>query len=98
MRLISENTAETVFDNPPYDLIYLDAGDEESLPLITRDELEVHNDTIIMIRGIYNNTDTVKRWNTLLQSGRFTLSIDLFYCGLLFYRMEQATQHFKIRI
>jgi hypothetical protein len=70
----------------------------ETLHLIARDVLRVHEYTIIMVGGIYNNRDTVRHWNTLKLSARFRVSIDLYHCGLLFIRTGQAAQHFKIRI
>ncbi len=96
--LIARTFPEVAFNSPPYDLIFREADDVKTKQLTGLDEDEVHDDSIILIRGIHRNSQAATLWERLIRSGRFTVSIDLFHCGLLFFRTGQAVQHFKIRI
>lgn len=80
--------------NKPYDLIYLENTD--ALRTINPDA--IHNDSMIFIHRIHKNKDTSHEWNSICQQKEYTVSIDLFYCGLLFFRKEQEKEHFIIRI
>lgn len=96
--LIAKTYPDIAFDNPPYDLIYTEAGNDPTRQPEDLDREQVHENSIIVIRGIHKNRQAATRWEGLLQSGRFAVSIDLFHCGILFSRTGQAAQHFKIRI
>lgn len=78
-----------------YDLIYVD---EASKVKLKAQKNSIHNDSILLIDNIHTTKDTTELWNSLKQNTTVTVSIDLFYCGLLFFRKEQAKEHFKIRI
>lgn len=54
--------------------------------------------TIVLIHGIYNNKKTQEKWLSICQHPNATVTIDLFYFGLIFFRKEQAKEHFKIRV
>lgn len=51
----------------------------------------------IIIDGIYQNEKSEKAWRTFIKNKEVTVSINLFYFGLIFCRKEQAKEHFKIR-
>ena len=89
-----EKLEVTFRENPPYDLIYLE---NPSQKIKLKDE-EVHNDTIIFLNNIHKNVNNENTWTQLKNNKKITVSIDLFYCGLLFFRKEQLKEHFKIRI
>lgn len=79
----------------PSDLIYLDGPDAD---VLSAHKNILHNDSMILINNIYGNNVATAVWETLTQNEMITVSIDLFYCGILFLRQEQAKEHFKIRI
>jgi hypothetical protein len=58
-------------------------------------ENQFHNESIFFVDEIFKEKDA---WQTLIKSEKISVSIDLFYCGLLFFRKEQAKEDFKIRI
>tara|TARA_R110002051_G_scaffold325740_1_gene430691 strand:- start:4471 stop:4959 length:489 start_codon:yes stop_codon:yes gene_type:complete len=58
-------------------------------------ENHFHNESIWFIDEIYKEKDA---WQTLIKSEKITVSIDLFYCGIVFFRKEQVKEDFKIRI
>ena len=59
---------------------------------------QLHNDSLVLFNNIYESTDALANWTRFSESKIVTVSIDLFYCGLLFIRKEQVKQHFTIRI
>lgn len=78
-----------------YDLIYFD--DPSKLAL--NDYLpKIHNNSVLFIDNIHRTAEHSGSWKYISQNSEVTVSIDLFYCGLIFFRREQVKEHFKIRI
>lgn len=78
----------------PFDLIYLENTDA----LRSINTNAVHNDSMIFIHHIHQNKAASNEWSEICAQKEYTVSIDLFYCGLLFFRKEQEKEHFIIRI
>jgi hypothetical protein len=53
---------------------------------------------IILVNNIYHNKSNYQNWKKITQKNQVKVSIDLFYFGLLFFRKEQAKEHFTIRV
>lgn len=53
---------------------------------------------IILINQIYKDNKTEKNWQNIIKNKDITVSIDLYYFGLIFFRKEQAKEHFIIRV
>ena len=84
------------FENKPYDLVYMDISDfEGTFPLLSN---KIHNDTLLLLNDIYKNRESIKLWKTIKKREEITLTIDMFYCAVVFFRKEQVKEHFKIRI
>ena len=79
----------------PFDLIYLD---HPTAHVLSSYNGLVHNDSMIFIKNIHRNKNATNIWKTLKASEIITVSIDMFYCGALFFRKEQVKEHFKVRI
>lgn len=82
-------------ENPPFDLIYFDQVTND---LAFTQKENLHNGSMVIINNIHENKSTTASWAELIQNKAITVSIDLFYCGVLFFRKEQIKEHFKIRI
>lgn len=54
-------------------------------------------DTLLIVLGIYDGPEMKKTWKTIQTSPQVTVSIDLFYVGLVYFRKGQAKEDFKIR-
>lgn len=54
----------------------------------------VHNDSVLVINTPYNTTF----WQQIKTHNAVTVTVDCFYIGVVFFRKEQAKQHFKIRV
>ena len=89
-----QNTSEK------FDLIFID-GDhngERTLEYFHSLLKNVHNNSVIVFDDIYWSKDMTTAWQQIIANDIVTLSIDTFQWGLVFFRKEQAKQHFIIRI
>lgn len=96
---IQESFPSAQFDSPPFDLIYMEEINQKFLlDYAIGQTKKTHNDTVIFIDNIHGTARSSARWNDLIGQREFTATLDLFHCGLLFYRKEQVKEHFRIRI
>jgi hypothetical protein len=85
------------FDALPIDILYIQDASLFNLSEYFK-KLNLHNDSIIIIDAIYQSASHLSLWQELCKSHYIQVSIDFFYCGVLFVRKEQAKEHFTIRI
>ncbi|WP_298472502.1 hypothetical protein [uncultured Maribacter sp.] len=77
-----------------YDAIYMNdclTWDKEI------EKKEIKNTSWVFIKSIHHSKESSSQWNNIIALDEVTVSIDLFYCGVLFFRREQEKEHFKIR-
>ena len=55
-----------------------------------------HNDTVLVLDDIHWSADMEQFWQEIQQDEKVQISIDLFHIGLLFFRKEQAKEHFTL--
>lgn len=77
----------------PWDLAYAHGPN-----LVDPQLLDFHNDSVLLINNIHASEAMENQWHALLALPKARVTIDLFHCGLVFFRKEQAAQHFKIRL
>jgi hypothetical protein len=82
----------------PYDFIYIDKLNERNVSTYIIGNKNIHNDTVVFINNIHKNNNLEMQWGILKNNEKIRVTIDLFYCGLIFFRKEQAKEHFKIRV
>lgn len=92
---IVANFDHLTFDTLPLDVIYV--GENGTL-FKSISKASYHNDTMLMINEIYKNRERKESWESIKKLPEVTVTMDFFYCGLVFFRREQAKEHFKIRI
>ena len=92
---IQKEFGQIISHEGPFDLIYLDSP---SVDILSIHQSKINNDSILLIENIYGNLEATAIWKSLKQNEMVTVSLDLFYCGILFFRKEQVKEHFKIRI
>ncbi|PCJ98316.1 MAG: hypothetical protein COA50_02085 [Flavobacteriaceae bacterium] len=81
------------FDRSPFDILYFDTPNHVSLKMDN-----IHNDTMVIVNGIHHTSRNTAAWEGVKNNELVTITIDMFYCGVVFFRKEQVKQHFKIRI
>lgn len=79
----------------PFDIVY---ANKECKPFKSISASYVHNNTMLLIEGIYTSKEKTILWNKLKKQEEVRVTIDLYHCGIVFFRREQAKEHFKIRL
>jgi len=83
-----------------YDLIYVDGNHnkEKTLEYFSYLLHKVTNNSVIIFDDIYWSPQMNEAWLEICQNNKVTVSIDMFYWGLIFFRKEQQKEHFVIRM
>ncbi|MDV6168437.1 hypothetical protein R1T16_08355 [Flavobacterium sp. DG1-102-2] len=80
------------------DLIYISASDTAPiLPQIETLMPSIGSNTVCAIGNIHSSAQAEYDWETIKKDPRVTVSIDTYHLGLIFFRPEQAKEHFMIR-
>ncbi len=95
---ITKHLNEVSFTKSSRELIFIDGLDKETIDEYIVNNIGIANDTVIFVNGLYQTKDTFKLWESIKELKQVKVTMDLFYCGLVFFRREQVEQHFKIRI
>lgn len=83
----------------PFDLIYFDSSEKADYLKALVYLLETTtNETIWIFNHIHKNPEFSAVWKTIKRHEQVRVTIDLFFWGLVFFRSEQAKEHFKIRV
>ena len=61
-------------------------------------KFKLTNNSLIIINHIHKTHIEHRLWLKLIEFKEITVSIDMYYCGVLFLRKEQEKEHFTIRI
>lgn len=77
-----------------YKILYV--NDIEHFELIKTFSYSSKN--IVIIHKIHTQKSNLLKWKDLCKNTNATVTIDLFYFGLIFFRETQAKEHFKIRV
>jgi predicted O-methyltransferase YrrM len=57
----------------------------------------IHNNSFFIFDGIYWTAEMQEAWSIIKRHSKVTVTVDVFYFGIVFFRKEQAKEHFKIR-
>lgn len=57
----------------------------------------LHHNTIVFIYNIHKSKECNILWEKIISKKKVTVSIDLFFAGIIFFRKEQVKQNFIIR-
>ena len=104
----SRNTCVTTIANTPteisevtlnrkFDCIYFHKN-QITLKTFNTCLKTINNNSFFIFNDIYGNSETIKNWSSIKNHPKVKVSLDLFYFGVIFFRKEQAKEHFKIRV
>lgn len=95
-----ENTLQTITSNKNFDFIYIDGNHQEKATLKYFEQClnSVHNNSFIIFDDINWSKEMNNTWKKIIQHSRVTVTLDLYFWGIVFFRKEQTKQHFTIRI
>jgi hypothetical protein len=78
------------------DLMYLEhVPDCEKMKLLLP---HLHNDAMIIVRNMYDSKNHTAAWAALKSMPEISVTVDMFFAGLIFIRREQRKQNFRLRL
>lgn len=77
----------------PIDIIYL-----EELTTNTLNLDNIHNNSMVLVNKIHHSSQNNRQWQKIKEMDQVTVTIDMFFCGAIFFRKEQEKEHFTIRV
>lgn len=80
-------------------LVFIDGNhsEEATLRYFKLFSAKADNDTLIIFDDIRWSDGMEKAWDTICNDSNVSISIDLFNCGLVFFRKGVVKQHFMLR-
>jgi len=91
---------ETVTGNCDWKLILFDGNHSKKATLEYFDLLlpTISNESVWIFDDIHWSTDMEEAWELIKNHPKVTVTIDTFQWGIVFFRKEQAKEHFTIRV
>lgn len=94
-RTINLNT--NTLTKKKYDVISFDAKQKVNFD-IKNIFKHIHNDTVLIIKNNYINKKAYQNWQAIKNQKTTTVTVDCFNISFVFFRKEQAKEHFRIRL
>jgi predicted O-methyltransferase YrrM len=81
------------------DLVFFDGNHQKEATLLYFHQClaSIENDTVFIFDDIYWSTGMHEAWEEIKSHSLVTVTIDLFFIGIVFFRKEQEKQHFVIK-
>lgn len=81
------------------DMVFIDGhhAQEPTLEYFETCLQRAHNDSVFILDDIHWSRGMEAAWEAVKRHPRVTVTIDLYDLGLVFFRQEQAPQHFRLR-
>jgi len=102
INLLTGNFSEVIprLDKTKWDLVFFDGNHQKDATLQYFEILlpKSHNDSVFIFDDIYWSKEMTEAWKTIKKHPNVTVTIDTFYWGIVFFRKEQAKEHFAIRV
>ena len=94
--ILKEPNADPALQRPSFDLFVFDMPSQEVTEVLN-DTALWHNDSIVYLGNIRSSASACALWEQIRVHPSVRVSVEAYWEGLLFFRKEQAKQHFKIR-
>jgi len=84
---------------PKLDFVYIDGNHRKDATLNYFNWClpKVHENSLLIFDDIYWSEGMKEAWAQIKQHPEVTVTVDLFWIGLVFFKKGQAKEHFKIR-
>ena len=96
---LDETLAPTISNLSPIDFVFFDANHRYD-PTVRYFETcltNIHNDTVFVFDDIHWSAEMEQAWAYIKAHTSVTITVDLFWVGLVFFRQEQLKQDFVLR-
>jgi len=102
IEIINRNFSKTLSmntQNKQFDCIIFDRNHSKKATLNYFEEClkTVHNNSFFIFDAIYWTPEMQEVWAIIKKHSKVTVTVDVFHLGIVFFRKEQAKEHFKIR-
>lgn len=107
LEISNVKTVETEFgsyfktlQSQSFDMIYFDGNHSKNATIQYFEQLlaTINNNSVWIFDDIHWSADMQQAWEFIKQHPKVKVTIDTFYWGLVFFRTEQAKEHFIIRM
>lgn len=90
---------KVLYKSKPLDMVFIDGHHQKSSTIKYLDMIlpYTHEDSIIIMDDIHWSPGMQQAWSEIIKKDEVSVSIDLFYLGLLFRRKGQVKEHFILR-
>ncbi len=97
---IDQTLPETIQCVEKLDFVFFDANHrlEPTVRYFEQCLSKAHSESVFVFDDIYWSAEMQQAWQQIKSHPSVTLTIDLFYIGVVFFREKQPVQHFKLRI
>ena len=95
----NHNLQNLLINNPQFDFIFFDKNKQTALLNSFKKCLATsHNNSVFIFNAINSSKEMQKAWETIINNPKVTVTINTYFYGIVFFRTEQAKQHFIIRV
>ena len=96
---IDDTLAPALAASPPIDFAFFDANHryEPTVRYVETCLAHIHNDTVFVFDDIHWSAEMEQAWAYIQAHPSVSLTVDLFWVGLVFFRHEQPKQNFVLR-
>ncbi|GAB3962016.1 class I SAM-dependent methyltransferase [Spirosoma harenae] len=96
---LDETLAHKIASLPPIDFVFFDANHryEPTVRYFETCLANIHNDTVFVFDDIHWSDEMEQAWAYVKTHSQVSVTVDLFWVGLVFFRKEQPEQHFVLR-
>ena len=83
-----------------FDIIFFDGHHDKQATIEYFQSLlpKANNNSVFIFDDIYWSSEMTEAWKFIKQHQSVTVTVDTFHFGFVFFRKEQAKEHFKIRL
>jgi predicted O-methyltransferase YrrM len=100
VKLNIDKDAQQTKSSQKFDLIFLDGHHDGTATLDYFEQIKnlAHQDSLVIIDDIHWSKSMTAAWHKIIKDPQVTASIDTYFWGLIFFRKEQAKEHFVVRV
>jgi predicted O-methyltransferase YrrM len=97
---LDEKLPEVIDNLSQLDLVFVDGNHQKKATLKYLEWYlpNVHEDTLLVFDHIYRNEGMKEAWAAIKAHPKVTVTVDLFWMGLVYFRKGQAKEDFLIKI
>lgn len=96
----NELLPEAISELPQIDLAFIDGNHTYEATINYFNQLlpKITNNSVLIFDDIYWSEGMTRAWSEIKNHPKVTVTVDLFYIGLVYFRTEQVEEHFKLRV